>query len=76
METSFSGTHISARLDKHTVSVRNCDNICSTTIATGKSMFKAEKAWTAFMEIADKSMSFTDAEDFFNKQGLPLTVKG
>jgi hypothetical protein len=45
-------------------------------MATGKSIFKAEKSWTAFMGIAQKNMSFADAEDFFNKQGLPLTVKG
>jgi hypothetical protein len=76
METSFNGEHIIARLDKHTVSVRSRDNICGATVATGTSRFKAQKAWTAFLAAADKSISFADAEDFFNRQGIAMTVKG
>jgi hypothetical protein len=74
--TRFTGTHITAWLEGKTVRIRNNDNICSATIATGSRFFGMDKAWEAFIQTAGKEMTFADATDFFNNHGVTMAVRG
>jgi hypothetical protein len=74
--TRFTGTHITAWLEGKTVRIRNNDNICSATIASGSRFFGIDKVWEAFIQSAVKEMTFADATDFFNKHGISMAVRG
>jgi hypothetical protein len=74
--TVFEGIHITARLGKHIISIRNNDNICSETIARSAWLWSPEKAWEAFLENADREMTFDEALAFFGKRKIKMIVEG
>lgn len=72
----YEGEHITARIEKSRVTIRNKDNICSATIARNRRSWRAAKVWCLFLMEISKEVSFAAAVDYFEQHGVTMLVSG